>query len=122
MASLVDRIRVALGAADLDELGALLAPDVTWGAPGADDPAWGCHNRRQVIEWYRRGRDAGVRADVSDVARHGDKILVAMRVVRSEAEGPTDRWQVLTIRDELVADIRGFETLADARAAAGASR
>ena len=108
-------MRVALQSTDLDGFADLLAPDVKWGAPG--DQTFGCQNRNQVLQWYRRSREAGMKADVSDVARHGDRILVTMRVDRGH--GPEERWQVLTVRDGLVADIRGYEDRFDAEAAAG---
>jgi ketosteroid isomerase-like protein len=111
----------ALAAADLDAYAELLHPQVRWGAPG--DPAPPCQNRAQVLAWYRAGRDAGTRARVIDTVVAGDRILVGLRVSGTDADSgasdESDRWQVLTIRDGMVADIRGYDTRDEAAAAAG---
>jgi ketosteroid isomerase-like protein len=111
----------ALAGADLDAYADLLHPDVRWGAPGDHDPP--CQNRAQVLAWYRGGRDAGVRARVTETVAAGDRILVGMRVSGPETDpgvvGEADRWQVLTLRDGMVADIRGFDNRDEAAAAAG---
>ena len=120
---LIGPIRAALAGGDLESFADLLAPDVRWGAPG--DSTSGCHNRRQVLQWWRSSQDAGVQADVVDVTAHGDKVLVHLVVSGSRTEGAdgepaelADRWQVLTIRDGLVADIRGHEDPDEAARAA----
>jgi ketosteroid isomerase-like protein len=111
----------ALAAADLDAYADLLHPEVRWGPPG--DPSPPCQNRRQVLAWYRAGREAGTRARVTETVVAGDRILVGLRVFRTEADSgagdESDRWQVLTVRDGLVADIRGFDNREEAVAAAG---
>jgi hypothetical protein len=120
--AIAERVRTALESADLTAFAELLDPNVRWGAP--DDRAPGCQNRDQVLAWYRRGRAAGVRARVSEMVVHGDKILVALKVVGNRAAeeqgGEADRWQVLTIRGSHVVDIRGFEERSDAVARVGA--
>lgn len=58
------RIQEVLAVADLSEFRDLLHPDVRWGAP--EDLGSGCQNRNQVLAWYRRGREAGVRAEVTE--------------------------------------------------------
>jgi ketosteroid isomerase-like protein len=118
-----DRIKVALESADLTAIRDLLDPDVRWGAP--DDEAPGCQNRRQVLAWYRRGRQAGVRAQVTELVAHGDKILVGLNVVgrpAAEARGSEQRWQVLTVAGERIVDIRGFDDREEAAARAGVMR
>ncbi len=116
MERIAGQISAALQSADLIGYRELLDPDVTWGAPG--DTESGCRNRDQVLTWYRRGRAKGIRADVTEAGVYGDKILVGLRVVDhrspSDAGDPAGRWQVLTIRDGLVKDIRGFEDRATA--------
>jgi hypothetical protein len=118
---LAELIGQALAAADLDAYANLLHPDVRWGAPGDPDPP--CQSRAQVLAWYRGGRDAGVRARVTEMATAGDTILVGLRVSGTETEsgfgGGVERWQVLTLRDGMVADIRGFDNRVEATAAAG---
>jgi len=118
LAPLVGR---ALADADLDAYADLLHPDVRWGAPG--DPSPPCQNRAQVLAWYRNGREAGTRARVTETVVAGDRILVGLHVTGTPAEAAlgdgSDRWQVLTVRDGMVADIRGFESRDEAAAAAG---
>jgi ketosteroid isomerase-like protein len=114
-------IRTALESADLEEFQDLLDPNVRWGAPG--DPQPSCQNRKQVLAWYRRGREAGVRASVGEVTRHGDKVLVGLRVTGNapagEGPGVADRWQVLTVKGGLVVDIRAYDDRTEAAADAG---
>ena len=121
VARIAARVRTALEDADLDTFAELLDPHVTWGAPG--DPSLPCQNRNQVLDWYRQGRADGRRARVQDVTCHGDKILVAMTVTDrhpSPAAAEHDRWQVLTVADGRIVDIRGYDDAASAATAAGA--
>jgi ketosteroid isomerase-like protein len=117
------RIKVALESADLTAIKDLLDPDVRWGAP--DDEAPGCQNRRQVLAWYQRGRQAGVRAQVTELVTHGNKILVGLKVTGRPAadvpDGEAERWQVLTVAGERIVDIRGFDDREEAAARVGAS-
>jgi ketosteroid isomerase-like protein len=119
--AIAERVRTAFESADLTAIAELLDPNVRWGAP--DDRAPSCQNRDQVLGWYRLGRAAGVRARVSELVVHGDKILVGLKVVGNQAAeeqgGEADRWQVLTIRGGHVVDIRGFEERGDAVARVG---
>ena len=116
-----DRIRAALESADLTAIAALLDADVTWGAPGDEAPA--CRNRREVLVWYQRGRDAGVRAHVTEAVVLGDRVLVGLLVTgRSgpdEAGGEEPHWQVLSLAGDHVIDIRGFDDREEAAARAG---
>jgi hypothetical protein len=109
---LAEQIHLALQSADLDAYRELLDPDVSWGPP--DDQVSGCHNRSEVLAWYRRGRDSGVRAEVVETVVSKDKILVGLKVRGSSGEadggGESDRWQVLTVVNGRVKDIRGFES------------
>ena len=115
MDELAGQIQVALESADLDAYCELLDPDVCWGAP--DTLEWGCHNRREVLDWYRRGRARGVRAHVVETAVVRDKILVGLMVhgpESSDSSEASNRWQVLTVVDGRVKDIRGFDDRDDA--------
>ena len=113
---IADRVRSALDAADLEQFADLLDPKVTWGAPG--DPSPPCQSRAQVLAWYSKGREAGRRGQVRTVRTHGDKIVVAMTVTSPDDAG-SDRWQVLTVANGRVADIRGYDGEAEALEAAG---
>lgn len=75
-------VRKALAAEDPAAFTELLDPSVTWAAPGARNPS--CKNRNQVLIWYQRGRDAGVRGSVYDVEVLGDRLLVSMSVRGTE--------------------------------------
>ncbi len=108
--ALAEQIKTALDSADLTEFQDLLDPAVTWGAPDDDLPS--CSNRKQVLAWYVRGREAGVRADVTEVVARGSRILIGMGITGRDSP----RWQVLTVRDGRIIDIRGFESRAEAAA------
>ena len=109
-------VRNALAAEDLSAFTELLDPAVTWGAPGARNPS--CNNRGQVLAWYQRGRDAGVRGSVYDVEVLGDRLLVSMSVRgtenASERGGAALRFQMLTVRSGKVVDIVGFDDKTEA--------
>jgi ketosteroid isomerase-like protein len=109
-------VRKALAAEDLAAFTELLDPAVTWGAPGSRNPS--CKNRNQVLAWYQRGRDAGVRGSVYDVEVLGDRLLVSISVRgtenANERGGAALRFQVLTVRSGKVVDIVGFDDKAEA--------
>jgi ketosteroid isomerase-like protein len=113
--SIAEEVRAALDSADLEQFADLLDPNVTWGAPG--DPWPSCQNRAQVLSWYANGRAAGRRGQVLSVASYAHKILVTMTVMSPDDAG-TKRWQVFTVADGRVADIRGYDDEAEALAAA----
>ena len=114
-------VRQALAAEDLPSFAELLDPAVTWGAPGSRNPS--CKNRNQVLAWYQRGRDAGIRGSVFDVEVLGDRLLVSMSVRgtenANERGGAALRFQVLTVRSGKVVDIVGFDDKTEALAYVG---
>jgi hypothetical protein len=109
-------VRRALATEDLEAFAGLLDLAVTWGAPGATNPT--CKSRDQVLAWYQRGRDAGVRGSVYDVEVLGDRLLVSMSVRGTENAqergGAALRFQVLTVRSGLIVDIVGFNDKTEA--------
>jgi ketosteroid isomerase-like protein len=119
-----EQIRAAFNDGDLSTVKGLLDPQVQWGPPG--DEGWGCHNRREVLAWLGRALSSGVRAEVRDVVAHGGKLLVGLRVHGRETAdrggGAEERWQVMTVRDGRIVDVRGFEGRAAAAAFAGVQR
>lgn len=121
MAEIAERIQAALGAADVTEFSDLLHPDVRWGAP--DDPHPGCQNRRQVLAWYRRGRDAGVRAEVTECLVFDSRVLIGTKVRRGaggeDAGTENDRWQVFTVGGGQVVEIVGYDNRPEALRRAG---
>ncbi len=115
--SIAEQVGVALGAADLSTFAELLDPNVHWGPPDAAAPV--CKNRDQVLAWYSRGRQSGLRARVTQVEVTGDRILVGMLVTGNRADsGAAERRQVLTVANGRIIDIVGFDeqALAVARA------
>jgi RimJ/RimL family protein N-acetyltransferase len=120
MDQLAAQVRSALEAADLEAYAHLLHRDVRWGPPG--DPVPPCRSRAQVLAWYRRGRDGGARARVTETMVAGDKILFGLKVASTaarDAGAESDRWQVLTARDGQIIDIIGFGDRDEAAAWAG---
>lgn len=121
-AVLAGRVRSALESGDLDAIRDLLDPDARWGAPeGPSDTD--CRNRGEVIAWWAGARAAGVRAVVTEVTVGPGTLLVGLEVTGTpaarEAGGAAGRWQVLTVKGDRIADIRGFEDRAAAAARAG---
>ena len=94
-----ERLRAALELPDLAAFHDLLDPDVRWGAPNDSTPS--CRNRDQVLAWYRRGRDSGRRASVTELVVASGKVLVGLRIrdhrSAAQPDGDTQRWQVLTL-------------------------
>jgi SnoaL-like domain len=121
-AVLAGRVRSALESGDLDAIRDLLDPDARWGAPeGPSD--YDCRNREEVIAWWAGARAAGVRAVVTEVTVGAGALLVGLEVTGTpaarEAGGAAGRWQVLTLKGDRIADIRGFDDRATAAARAG---
>jgi hypothetical protein len=114
------RIRAALNAPDLDGFTGILDPDVTWCAPDACTPTR--HDRRQVVAWYQRGRDEGVRWEVTETVVGARAVLVGLRIIgfcAADVGAEGERWQVLSIRGGRVCEIRGYESRDEAAIRAG---
>jgi ketosteroid isomerase-like protein len=99
-------LRAAYESADLDALGELLHPDVRWG--GDEDTPDTCHNRSDVLAWYRRSYESGMRATVTEALTGPDAVLLALRVSGRAPGDATVVHQVFRLTDGLVADIRGY--------------
>ena len=97
---LATQVRTALETGDLDAYQHLLAADVHWGP--VDDPQWGCHNRREVLAWYKAARKKGVGSTVNEVVIGTDCLLVGLTVsgvpAADDLGGTAPRWQVLTVK------------------------
>ena len=120
MDAIAARIQTALGSADLAEFADLLHPDVRWGPP--DDPNPGCTNRKQVLAWYRRGRAAGVRAEVVECQVFDCRILIGTRIWGRDEEQVADgveRWQVFTVNGGQIVEIIGYDDRSEALARSG---
>jgi ketosteroid isomerase-like protein len=116
MDELAEQVPKASVAEDVSAFFDLLDPDVTWGAPGARNPT--CKNRSQVLSWYQRAQEAGVRGRVFDIDVFGDRSLVSLSVQDTEGArergGTALRFQVLSVRDGRIVDIVGFDDKAEA--------
>jgi hypothetical protein len=99
-------LRTAYETADLAALGELLHPDVRWG--GAEDTPDTCHNRSDVLAWYRRGYESGMRATVIEMLTRPGAVFLALRVSGRAPGKAILVHQVFRLADGLVADIRGY--------------
>jgi ketosteroid isomerase-like protein len=117
MEMLAARVRHAMEAIDLDEMAQLLAPTARWGAPEQDVPT--CRNAVEILSWYEMARENGVRADITEVVVIGDAIVVGLKIIANR-DGPQSkdntRWQVLSVADGRIAEIRGYEKRREATA------
>ena len=121
-AALAGRVRSALESGDLDAVRDLLDPGARWGAPEGPGDA-DCRNRDQVIAWWASARAFGAWAVVTEVTAGPGRFWwgwrsPARRPLARKA-GPARRWQVLTVSDGRIADIRGFGNRTEAAARAG---
>lgn len=129
-----ESLRDAFEAEDVTRLAVLLAPDVRWG--GEEDSEDTCRTRGEVLAWYGRIRDRGVRARVTEVIDAGDAVVLGLglyvpgadpaaplpgRLVNPSQPLPAQLFQVFRVVDGLVVDIRGFPERAEAVAFAGAT-
>lgn len=115
---LAERVRAAMGTIDLAQMAQLLAPDARWGAPDQDVPS--CRSAKEILSWYEIARENGVRANITEVDVIGEHIVVGLKIVAtkdgaSKSRNST-RWQVLSVDDGRIAEIRGYETRGDANA------
>jgi ketosteroid isomerase-like protein len=106
--SLAARVRYAMEAVDLDVMRELLAPNARWGAPEQEVPT--CRNAQEILSWYELALENGVRAEITEVVVVNDNILVGMRILATAQRNKVNtRWQVLSVDDGRIAEIRGYE-------------
>lgn len=104
LADVAHHLETAYRDRDLDLLGSLLHPRVSWTGD--------CADRAQVLDWYRDLLAAGTMPTVLGVEVDRDAVLLRLAVAGS-AEGarpaPAQHvYQVFTVEDALVVDIRGY--------------
>jgi len=97
---------------DLELLGSLLHPQVHWTGL--------CQNRAQVLDWYRGLVAEGTVATVESIEVDRDAVVLGLSVAR-QAEGarqapPQRLYQVFSVEDEEVVEIRGYPDRASALA------
>ena len=116
--SLAEYVAAAFESSDLGAIRELLAPNASWGSPG-QVPAT-CQNRDQVMQWYENGYEQGIRATVEETLVIQNHIVVGLDITQlnSGDHGVEDRWQVLTVENALIVDIRGYQNRDEALLAA----
>jgi hypothetical protein len=113
-------LRAAIESEDMEAYGALLDENVRWGP--ADETPETCHGRGEVQQRLARQRAAGMQRRLLEVVPGADAILVGFNVKRPVQGGFAREhpvYQVLTVRNQHVVDIRGYASRAEAAAAAG---
>lgn len=103
MAEVARHIDAAYRGLDLELLGSLLHPEVRWAQ---------CQNRSEVMDWYRGLVADGTRPTVRSVEVDGDAVVLGLSLSRpaegARAAPPQLLYQVFTILDAQIADIRGY--------------
>ena len=104
MAEIARQLETAARDLDLDLLGSLLHPEVRWTGL--------CHDRTQVLDWYRAVLAEGIEASVRSVEIDRDAVVLGLSVGRP-AQGarpapPEPLYQVFTVRDAQIVEIRGY--------------
>ena len=110
MAEIARHLETAARDVDLDLLGSLLHPEVRWTGL--------CKDRTQVLDWYRAVLAEGIEASVRSVEVDRDAVLLGLTVGR-RAHGarpapPQPLYQVFTVRDAQIVEIRGYPDRASA--------
>jgi ankyrin repeat protein len=104
MAEIARQLETASRDLDLDLLGSLLHPEVGWTGL--------CKDRTQVLDWYRAVLAEGIEASVRSVEVDRDAVVLGLTVGRP-AKGarlapPEPLYQVFTVRDAQIVEIRGY--------------
>ncbi|HLZ26411.1 MAG TPA: nuclear transport factor 2 family protein [Chloroflexota bacterium] len=119
LVAVASHLRAAVESGDLDAYGALLADDVRW---GADDVPGACRGRADVLDRLTRMRDAGMQTRVLEVTAGHSSVLLGVTSTQPAADGTSHSrtvFQVMTLRDGRISEIRGFPSRTEAAAAAG---
>ena len=104
MAEIARHLETVCRDLDLDLLGSLLHPEVRWTGL--------CNDRTQVLDWYRAVLAEGIEASVRSVEVDRDAVVLGLTVGRA-ARGarpapPEPLYQVFTVRDAQIVEIRGY--------------
>jgi ankyrin repeat protein len=104
MAEIAGHLETACRDLDLDLLGSLLDPEVRWTGL--------CRDRAQVLDWYRDLIAEGTVATVRSVEVDRDAVVlglsVARRAVGARPAPPQRLYQVFTVADARIVEIRGY--------------
>jgi ankyrin repeat protein len=104
MAEIARHLETAARDLDLDLLGSLLHPEVRWTGL--------CSDRTQVLDWYRAVLAEGMQASVRSVEVDRDAVVLGLTLGR-RAQGarpapPQPLYQVFTVDDAQIIEIRGY--------------
>ncbi|HTW06402.1 MAG TPA: ankyrin repeat domain-containing protein [Acidimicrobiales bacterium] len=110
MSEVALHLEAAFRGSDLELLGSLLHPEVSWTGL--------CRNKADVLDWYRGFQAEGTLATVESVEVDRDAVILRLSVPRT-AEGarpasPEEVWQAFTVVDAQVVDIRAYRDRASA--------
>jgi len=113
-----DQLTAALETGDAHLMEPLLDPAARWG--GEQETEETCHSRGDVLTWYRRLYDSGVRVEVTDIVVRERSVVLSMALTGSKT-GPRGQLpdlvhQVFHLEAGLVIDIRGYPQREDALA------
>jgi ankyrin repeat protein len=115
MAEIAGHLETACRDLDLDLLGSLLHPEVRWTGL--------CRDRTQVLDWYRSLIAEGIAATVRSVEVDRDAVVlglsVARRAVAAAPAPPQQLYQVFTVEDARIVEIRGYDDRPSALARGG---
>jgi hypothetical protein len=104
MADVARHLETAYRDEDFELLGSLLHPEVTWTGL--------CHNRAQVLDWYRGFQAEGTVATVDTAEVDRDAVVLGLSVSRratgARPTPPQRLWQVCTIDGSRIVDIRFY--------------
>lgn len=100
---------------EVDAISEFLDPDVKW---HGGDPASGCQNRKQALEWMRGARERGPIGELVELIDAGDKVVVIMRRTGDDGR-PELVANLTTFRDGKAIEMVHYPDPDAARAAAG---
>ena len=104
----------AFASRDLGRLATLLHPQVRWGGDEETDET--CHGPEAVVDCYAALLSNGVAAHVDEVVVRGQRIMVRFLVHGlDESTDAVPHYQVFTVAQGLVDDIRGSSDRAEAQ-------
>jgi ketosteroid isomerase-like protein len=106
----------AIRRGDIEAVSDLLDPDVKW---HGGDPASGCQNRQQALQWLRQANTGNPRAELVDVIDAGDQVVVILRRPADDDTSTELVANLTTFRDGKVVEMVHYPNPDDARAAAG---
>lgn len=99
----------AISHGDLNPLEAALAPDAKWRA--VVDGPWNCENRDAILDVMAGNLSKGLSGQIDDVFVVGQRVVVGFRPDHHEPGAwPLDdgvRYVVLTMRDDLITEMKG---------------